>query len=378
MQDYARYDIKDFLADEAFCSWVLHQKPADNAFWENWIRNNPDRAGIVTAAKDLISEIHHAQNYLSEDELQHELQRLSAARKSATEELEYAESLDNRSEQNWFAKNWMPRFSLTLGVLTCFVVLFYFYTNSNLKTGQSEISQKSLKDEKNENWIEATNNKATTKYITLPDGSSVRLSPESKLSYPATFVQHEREVLLNGEAFFNVTKNPESPFKVYTSDVVTTVLGTSFTVKAFDGDKDVRVVVKTGRVTVAANAPQNKTQEPEKNELVLLPNQQVVYHRDDQKMKRSLIENPVQVGPADITSQNLVFEDAPVAKVFESLQKRYEVQIIYDADLMAGCELTAELGQEPLFEKLSMICKAIQARYEVIDGQIVIHGSSCR
>ncbi|KAA0988844.1 FecR family protein [Dyadobacter aurulentus] len=373
MQDYARYDIKDFLADEAFCRWVLHQKPADNAFWENWVRNNPDRAGIVTAAKELISEIHHAQDYLSEEELQLELQRLSAARKSATEELEYT-----KPSANWFDLNRFGRFSLAFGVFTCLIVLVYFYTNSPVKTELPQVSQESLKDKQDEQWIEVTNNQTNTKYIALPDGSSVRLSPKSKLSYPASFVKKEREVLLNGEAFFDVTKNPESPFKVFTSDVVTTVLGTSFTVKAFDQDKDVRVVVKTGKVTVSANARQNKTAEAEKNELVLLPNQQVVYHRDDQKMKRSLIENPSQVGPADIASQSLVFENAPVARVFESLEKRYEVQIIYDADLMAGCQLTAELGQEPLFEKLGMICKAIQARYELIDGQIVIHGSSCK
>ena len=377
MQDYARYDIKDFLADEAFCRWVLHQKPADNAFWENWVRNNPDRASIVTTAKELISEIHHAQNYLSDEELQYELQRLSTARKSTTEAQKYTEQIDNEYEPNWFGPNWANRISVVLVALTCFVVLFYFYSNYS-KASKPQISQETLQDKKDEKWIEVLNDRAKIKVVSLPDGSSVRLSPESKLSYPATFVKNEREVLLDGEAFFDVTKNPESPFKVYTSDVVTTVLGTSFTVKAFDQDKDVRVVVKTGRVTVAANPAQSKTRQPEKNELVLLPNQQVVYHRDDQKMKRSLIENPAQVGPADITSQNLVFEDAPIARVFESLQKRYEVQIIYDADLMAGCQLTAELGQEPLFEKLTMICKAIQARYELIDGQIVIHGSSCK
>lgn len=377
MQDYARYEIKDFLADEAFCRWVLHQKPADNAFWENWVRNNPERSSIVTHAKELIAEIHHAQDYLSEEELQHELHRLSAARKSATEKQEYSERTDKVAEQNGIRRSWLDRVSVLLSVLTCFVVLFYFYSNYS-KTVKSQSSLEALQDKKKEKWIEVTNDQSIIKYIALPDGSSVKLSPESKLSYPATFVKKEREVLLNGEAFFEVTKNPESPFKVYTSDVVTTVLGTSFTVKAFDRDKDVRVVVKTGKVTVAANAPLNKTQQPEKTELVLLPNQQVVYHRDDQKMKRSLIENPAQIGPADITSQNLIFDNAPVAKVFESLQKRYEVQIIYDADLMAGCELTAELGQEPLFEKLGMICKAIQARYEVIDGQIVIHGSACK
>jgi transmembrane sensor len=371
MQDYARYDIKDLLADEAFCRWVLYQKPADNAFWENWLLKNPDRAGIVTNAKELIAEIHHAQNYLSEEELQHELQRLSAGRKFATEEPEYRKPAD---KEYW--KSWSGYISIVLGAITCFAVLFYFYANY-FKMDTLQVSQEILHTSK-EKRIEVINNEASTKFILLPDGSSVKLSPESKISYPAAFIKKEREVLLNGEAFFEVVKNPESPFKVYTSDVVTTVLGTSFTVKAFDQDKDVRVVVKTGRVTVAANPPQIKTPQPEKNELVLLPNQQVVYHRDDQQMKRSLIKNPAQIGPADITSQNLIFDNAPVAKVFESLQKRYEVQIIYDADLMAGCQLTAELGQEPLFEKLGMICKAIQAHYELIDGQIVIHGSACK
>jgi transmembrane sensor len=373
MQDYARYDIKDFLADEAFCRWALHRKPADNAFWENWVCNNPDRASIVNTAKELISEIHHAQNYLNEEELQHELLRLSSKRKSATETPEYVERTYRERSSRWFG-----RFSLNLSAFACMMAMIYFYVYPPSKMDKSQGSQEVFKSEKNEKWIEVLNDQNNTKYIALPDGSSVRLSPASKISYPETFVKKDREVLLNGEAFFDVTKNPDSRFKVYTSDVVTTVLGTSFTVKAFDQDKDVRVVVKTGKVTVSANAPQSEKHKPEKNELVLLPNQQVVYQRDDQKMKRSLIENPLQVGPADITRHNLVFEDVPVAKVFESLQKGYGVQIIYDADLMAGCQLTAELGQEPLFEKLGMICKAIQARYELIDGQIVIYGSSCK
>ncbi|MBO9611300.1 MAG: FecR domain-containing protein [Dyadobacter sp.] len=366
MQDYAQYDIKDFLADEAFCRWVLRQQPADNAFWENWLRNNPERAGIVSKAKTLISEIHHAQNYLSDEELETELQRLSAARKSATRDPEYSEP----------TRRWLRPVLLGTGALACVVVLFFIFSNPlSWQTGErtAHVPSKVYKSEK---WIEITNDGNSTKSVSLPDGSSVRLSPKSRFSYPAKFVKTGREVLLNGEAFFEVTKNPQSPFKVYTSDIVTTVLGTSFTVKAFDGDKDVRVVVKTGKVTVTANTARNKTREPEKTQLVLLPNQQVVFHRDEQTMKRSLVGNPSPVGQPN--AGTLVFENAPVARVFESLQKQYEVQIIYDADLLAGCQLTAELGQEPLFEKLGMICKAIQARYELIDGQIIIQGSSCR
>lgn len=365
MQDYAQYDIKDFLADEAFCRWVLRQQPADNAFWENWLRNNPQRAAIVSKAKTLISEIHHAQNYLSEEELEMELQRLSAARKSATQYPEHTEST-----RRWLRPVWLGG-----GALACMLVLFFFFGNPLTRPAGPRTAHGPEDAHKTDKWVEIVNDGRGIKSVSLPDGSTVRLSTKTRISYPAAFVKAEREVRLNGEAFFEVIKNPESPFKVYTSDIVTTVLGTSFTVKAFDGDKDVRVVVKTGKVTVAANTTRDETREPEKNELVLLPNQQVVYHREEQKMKRSLIENPAPVGQP--VAANLVFENAPVARVFESLQKQYEVQIIYDADLLAGCQLTAELGQEPLFEKLAMICKAIQARYELIDGQIIIHGSSC-
>src|SRR5215217_8666190 len=171
MQDYARYDIKDFLADEAFCRWVLHQKPADKAFWEKWVRNNPDRADIVTAAKALISEIHHAQDYLSDEEMQQELQRLSSARKSATEELAYTEPSRNGFGQNWFGRNNLRRISQVCGVLACLVLLFYIYKNA--PTGQSQVSRETWKGDKNEQWIEVANSQSNTKYITLPDGSSV-------------------------------------------------------------------------------------------------------------------------------------------------------------------------------------------------------------
>ena len=366
MQDYSNYDIKDFLADEAFCRWVLHQQPGDNAFWENWVRKNPDRALIVSAARNLVVEIQHAQNYLSDEELQHELTRLTQARKADTPETEYAET-----ENTWFGK-----LTVFMVIMACAMVLYHFYPGEKqLANGRTDFE--SLKNEQKK-LIEIVNNGTAIKTILLQDGSRIKLSPDSRISYPDSFVKKEREVFLSGEAFFEVTKNPKSPFKVYTSEIVTTVLGTSFTIKAFEKDRDVSVVVKTGKVTVATAPGPNKEQKTEADELVLLPNQQMVYYREEQKMKRSLVENPAPVGPAEIVNQSLVFDRTPVAKVFDALQKRYEVQIVYDADLLARCQLTAELDQEPLFDKLGMICKAIQARYELIDGQIIIYGTSCK
>lgn len=367
MQDYRNYELKDFLTDEAFCRWVMHKRAEDNTFWENWIRKNPDRISLISAAKSLISEIRYAQEYLPEEELQQELIRLAEARSAGSES-----RTDTSPQRSWFGK-----FVAATVVLAFMAISYHFYAEK--RDQADDISDfKTLTEANKAELIEIVNTGTVIKPVQLADGSKVKLSPNSRISYSSHFVTKKREVFLNGEAFFEVTKNPDSPFKVYTRDIVTTVLGTSFTVKAFDKEADVSVVVKTGKVTVSTVPGNNKSHKPDVDELVLLPNQQVVYVRQEQKMKRSLVENPIPLESVAGMDETLIFDQTPVVKIFDTLHRKYGVQIVYDADLLAGCQLTAELGQEPLFEKMSMICKAIQARYEVIDGQIIIYGNSCK
>jgi hypothetical protein len=71
------------------------------------------------------------------------------------------------------------------------------------------------------------------------------------------------------------------------------------------------------------------------------------------------------------------FDDTPVSEVFAVLEKSYSVDIVYDEELMHNCPLTASLTNESLFEKLNIICKAVEARYSLIDGQIVIDSKGC-
>lgn len=86
--------------------------------------------------------------------------------------------------------------------------------------------------------------------INLPDGTSVILKQGSSLRYAAKFNGHTREVHLSGEAYFEVKKDPSRPFLVYSNELVTKVLGTSFSVKAWKDDKKFKVTVTTGKVAV--------------------------------------------------------------------------------------------------------------------------------
>jgi hypothetical protein len=113
-----------------------------------------------------------------------------------------------------------------------------------------------------------------------------------------------------------------------------------------------------------------------KPEMMLTPNQKVVFNRIDNQMKRSLVEIPEPLKNSADFSKSLVFENSPVTKVFEKLFEVYNIPIVYDNALMENCRITAELGNQPLFEKLDLICRAIDAKYEVIDGQI-IHAKKC-
>src|SRR5690606_20377981 len=92
------------------------------------------------------------------------------------------------------------------------------------------------------------NMRSSALLVALSDGSKVVLNPGSTVSFTPVFASGVREVSLEGEAFFDVAKDSLSPFVVKTSQLVTRVLGTSFTVKANKGGENIIVTVRTGRV----------------------------------------------------------------------------------------------------------------------------------
>src|SRR5690606_4549797 len=79
-------------------------------------------------------------------------------------------------------------------------------------------------------------NAAVHQFIKLPDGSTVLLNTGSTLDFPEAFDAQTREVRLSGEAFFNIREDQARPFVVHTGALKTTVLGTSFNVKAYEGE----------------------------------------------------------------------------------------------------------------------------------------------
>jgi ferric-dicitrate binding protein FerR (iron transport regulator) len=226
---------------------------------------------------------------------------------------------------------------------------------------------------------ENVNKTAVPQRITLEDGSYVILKPASKIAYSQHIRRDKREVYLEGQAFFQVAKDPTRPFYVYTNDLVTKVLGTSFDVQAFPNEETVRIIVHTGKVTVYQRKSNKAEQELAKtNATIITPNQQVQFNRHLTSITRTIAGQPQVINTSIIKSTNqLVFTDAAASDVLLAIQKAYGISIVFDEELLSHCSFTGTFTNETFFEKINLVCKAIEATYEQADGQVIITGHDC-
>lgn len=225
-------------------------------------------------------------------------------------------------------------------------------------------------------WTRRTNATRHEQALVLPDGSQVLLQPGSSLRYASGLAGPKREVFFSGDAFFKVHKNPSRPFLVFTSQVVTTVLGTSFRVQALAGNPNATVTVREGRVSVQARAGAQLDATPNRPAVagvLLLPNQQVVYSG-----KANQLHKELAAAPAVLVPQSFVFDARPVVEVLQAIEEGYGVAIAYDRDALAECTVTLNLSDKSLAGKLDVLCEALGASYEESGTRILFHSKGCR
>lgn len=213
--------------------------------------------------------------------------------------------------------------------------------------------------------------------LSLADGSSVVLQSSSELTLNSEFGRTTREVHLKGEAFFNVFRDETKPFVVYTDEVITRVLGTSFNVRAYEDGGDITVAVRSGKVSVYANKHKTSRQVMHSPEVILSPNQQVVYHRQGEVISKQLVAQPEIILPnSDLFKMQ--FENAEVTAILDVLQRNYGVEIRFDRHVLGNCKLTTTMSDEGLYERIAVICKAIGAAYSIDeDAVITIKSDGC-
>lgn len=177
--------------------------------------------------------------------------------------------------------------------------------------------------------------------VTLPDGTKVWLNAATSLTYPARFQSNERKVELDGEAYFEVSKNEKQPFRVMLADSAgITVLGTHFNVMSYSNENTKEVTLLEGRVAVNSK---NKTGE-------LLPGMQA-------KIKSNAMTKEEGVDTEEITGWKnglFVFHDASIESIMRQAERWYDAKVVYQGEIKQQFNATI-LRREPLSKLLHLL-----------------------
>lgn len=227
--------------------------------------------------------------------------------------------------------------------------------------------------------------------IVLPDGTYVWLNSGTKLTYTGDFGKTSRIIYLDGEGFFDVTKNKKIPFEVYAGNTRIRVLGTRFNMKAYSIDERKRITLLNGSLSVAANAHGEET--------VIAPNEQAVIVKgsSDIQVRRVKAGNyvlwtepqkeiltdaepepdkllPQMQIPNQTFRNTLFFDEEPLSQIVKDLSRAYNVTI------QLGCkEIAADIyygdfrNEENLYDILDVITSSGDIYYEVRDNKIMIN-----
>lgn len=198
--------------------------------------------------------------------------------------------------------------------------------------------------------------------IILNDSSKVTLNANSILKVPTKFTKDKREVILEGEAFFEIKKDHGHPFLVHTGKLTTKVLGTSFNVQTLP--EKITVSVATGKVMVS-----NGT-----SETFILPKEKITYAEET---------NTIIKGAADLESilawrnQELIFHDTPLSEVAVLLEKKYRLTITFEKVTLKKCLITGKFKNQSLDEILEAISYSMGLTFQKTGSEIKFSGNGC-
>jgi transmembrane sensor len=356
-------NVFSFFEDDDFIQWATNPDEASNAYWNAWQEENPGRIKDLLKAKELVQDLAKAHKPLNTEKLSKDIwENIDLNIAQPQNVIPISKSYPKR-------KNYLLAASIGGLLLVASSVYFLFNTNKNVRNPAQKIASIVIN-----NNLQHTNSTAENRVVYLVDGSKVTLQPGSSIKHAVFLQKDKREIYLDGDAFFEVAKDPNRPFYVYAHDIVLRVLGTSFKVSTNKNNGNVTVLVKTGKVSVYKNSNKSKA------EFILTPNEGINYTAQTQSIVKSEADNKIaqtNIKP-EAQAVNFNFEEMPVSKIFEALKEAYGIKINYDEKIFSKCIINTSLNDETFDEKLKIICEAVNAKYRIGNNEVIVDGVACK
>ena len=250
--------------------------------------------------------------------------------------------VNNRIERSLRRRFWLRISAVAASVTLLFSISNYISFHEGYKKLNSQM-------------IEMVNPMGMRSAVVLSDGTKVILNAGTTLSYPAAFVSGQREVKVNGEAFFEVSHDKEHPFIVSAENVKVKVLGTKFNVKAYDDDDNIEVTLAEGKVGVGLDT---------KNLIQIMPGQQIKY----MKASHRFIKREVRL--QSYTSWicgKFYFTNYPLEKIAKQLERSFNVRIQILGNDLRNAAFTGDFVRGENIDQILRVMTANRLiKYEIV------------
>ena len=194
--------------------------------------------------------------------------------------------------------------------------------------------------------------------VTLPDGSRVMINSASTISYTSDYNVKERNVFLSGEAYFDVASNADIPFVVHADKVSVTALGTEFNVKAYAEDPYVVTTLVEGGVRTEAGTQYE----------LLIRAQEAIYNKEADVLLAYDVKDISRAVPW--IRNELLFENESLADIAVTLERMYNVTIVFEDEAAKGYSYTGLIRNNSLQNVLELISSTSPVGYKMNSGII--------
>lgn len=196
--------------------------------------------------------------------------------------------------------------------------------------------------------------------LVLADGTTVYLNAGSELRYPVKFSGERRKVYLQGEAYFDVTRDERKPFTVEAQGVEVLVLGTSFGVRAYGSEENVLTTLVQGRVDISVNGQRAE----------LVPGQQADFNRKSDRLTVAEVDVELYVGWKD---GRLVFDNQPLSVILTELGRWYSFDVVYTSEELKRIPYSLNIRKhEDIAHVLKFIERTGKVKFEINKNMIIV------
>jgi len=234
-----------------------------------------------------------------------------------------------------------------------------------------------------------TKNGNRTKVV-LPDGSQVWLNAGSNLDYDnSTFNNELREVSLNGEAYFDVTKDPEKPFIIHTKKMDIKVLGTVFNVRSYSDEKIAEAALIKGSIEVTLTDRKDQKIILKPNEKISISNEEPKSEKKPEKISsvkavavripqfevNDLKPNPTYniIGEIAWTQNKLFFEDEIFEDIVLRMERWFGKKVTIANESLKNVHYTGNYENETLEEVLLSLKLSKSFNFRIGNDNVVIY-----